>query len=90
MTYRTDQNGKVMHFEVAYAIDSIDHPISGPVPGETASSHRHDRKRDADQECPGVRTQMTPRLKNNPGAEPHGSATQTFPLTSMGGSYARH
>jgi hypothetical protein len=38
MTYLTDQNGKVMHFEVAYANDGTDYPTSGPVSGETASS----------------------------------------------------
>jgi len=38
MTYRTDQNGKVMHVEVAYANDGTDYPLSGTVPCETASS----------------------------------------------------
>jgi hypothetical protein len=28
--------------------------------------HRHDPKRDADQKCPGLRTQMTHTRKNNP------------------------
>src|SRR5271170_7331308 len=34
----TEQDGKVMHFEITYANDGADYPIAGPVPGETASS----------------------------------------------------
>ncbi len=34
----TEQNGKVMHFEVTYANDGSDYPITGPIPNETASS----------------------------------------------------
>ena len=34
----TEQNGKVMHFDVTYANDGVDYPIAGSVPDETASS----------------------------------------------------